>query len=136
MKLDDVIPYIENINDIGVAKAVLELKSDPEGYYKKIYDLVNEGIENNISEEELENIFYEYERKNAIKHFQYMMKLQEEIKESKLQTLLHKRIFINVIDGISDIYKLRLYLTMLNEKMKDEDIDYKKYVPEYKNLYN
>ena len=135
MKLNDVIPYIENINDIDVAKSIIELKSDPEGYYKKIYKEVCEGMDNNISEKELEKIFSDYEKNSAIKHFQYMMKLQDEIKESKLQSLLHKKAFISVIDSISDIYILRLYLTKLNEQIKDQDIDYMKYVPEYKVLY-
>ena len=135
MKLDEVIPYINTVKDIGVAQTIIELHSDPDGYYENIYEEICESIKNNISEKELKDIFSKYEENRAIKHFQYIMDLQEELKDKKKNLLLHKKPFISAVLNISDIYALRLYLLKLKEKYKDEDIDYKKYVPEYK-TYN
>lgn len=135
MKLDEVIPYINNIRDIDVAQTVLEVQSDPEGYYENIYDEICENIKNNISEKELKEIFSKYEENRGLKHYQYISSLQEELKQNKKNTLLHKKPFLNAVLNITDIYTLRLYLLKLKEKYQDEDIDYKKYVPEYK-MYN
>lgn len=132
MKLDDVIPYINNVKDISVAQTILELQSDPDGYYNKIYEEINEEIKNNVSEKQLKEIFINYEEYRGLKHFQYINSLQEELQIGKIKSLLHKKPFLNVVLDISDIYTLRLYLLKLKEKYNDEDIDYKKYVPEYK----
>lgn len=136
MKLDDIIPYLNNnIKNIEIAKSILELKSDPDGYYKKIYKKVNDGIYNNIPEKELKKIFDDFEKNSAIKHFQYMASINDEIKGNKIKSLLlHKTTFLNAITSIQDMQMLKLYLKLLNEKYKNEEINYKKYVLEYSKL--
>lgn len=132
MKLEDGISSIENIKDINVAKAILELESNPNGYYEKIYNEVIDGLNNNISEKKLKKIFDEFERNQAIKHFQYISSIYDEIKDTKLQTLLRKTTFLNAISSISDIQTLKLYLILLNQNLKNKDISYNNYVPKYK----
>ena len=131
MKLDDVIPYIEEINDVELAKTILEIESDPYGYYELIHEKITSELKNHISEKELNETLINYEENKAIKHFQYLANIYDEIKVSKVHLLFNKLPFLQAIQDIKDIYSLRLYLTLLNKKLKDEDIDYKKYVPKY-----
>ena len=132
MKLEDGISSIENIKDINVAKAILELESNPNGYYEKIYNEVMDGLNNKIPEKKLKEIFDNYEKNQAIKHFQYISSIYNEIKGTKLQTILKKTTFLNAISSISDIQTLKLYLKLLNENLKNKDISYDNYVPKYK----
>ena len=134
MKLDEIIPYIENIDDLYVAKTLLELESYPDGYYQKIYNKVNDLLKNNINQKQLKEIFEDYESDKAIKYIQYFNSIYDEIKGDKLHSLMHKKTFLKSILDIKDIYSLRLYLTNLNKKLKGEDITYNKYVPEYRRL--
>ena len=132
MKLDEVIPYIQKIDNLDIAKTILEIKSDPNGYYYKIYEIVCDALEKHISERELLKLFSEYEEHMALKHFQYIFSVHDE--NVKKHKPFHKKIFLEAILDVTDIYSLRLYLTKLNKKLKGEDITYKKYVPEYRSL--
>lgn len=129
MKLDEVIPYIENMNDVYVAKILLELESNPNGYYHEIYDQVNYLLRYNISDSVLIRIFKRYEEHKAIKYIQYFSKLYDEIKDDKKYILFRKQTFLKSILDIPDIDSLKLYLNKMNEKLKGKDINYNSYVP-------
>ena len=55
--------------------------------------------------------------------------LYERMKEDKKHLLIRKKSFLKSILDISDIYSLRLYLTRLKERVKEQDISYNSYVP-------
>jgi len=110
MTLDEIIPHLQNIKDIDLAKQIIELELNPNGYFGTIYNNVMEKMNNNVPEKDLIKIFKEFEENSGLKYFQYITSLYDEIKESKIQTLINKTTFFDAVYSIKDIYTLKLYL--------------------------
>ena len=135
MYLNTLIPYIEHIQNVNTAIALLECESDPEGYYSGIYQQITNAIIEDAPESVIEKMFEDYEEESAIKHFQYMYAIWSEIRGNRFQSLMGKTTFLNAISSIDDIYDLRLYLVTLNNKLNNHDIYYKEYVPTFRAFY-
>ena len=132
MTINSIYSYMQSIDDISVAKIILEALSDPNGYYFGIYSDIKKSINKKADEKRIKKIINKYYETSQIDHYEYLKAVSFFEDENIFRKLLGQEKFSHSISKISTKDELSRYLYILKKKQGEMPISFDTYVPRYK----